>query len=124
MKAIVAALTAGLMILSSAAWAEDFRIATFPKKAGRALIESASDPVKLRRGMQEILPEFKVPARAVLKCRLFDDGIICGALDSIMECPEVIPLEIEGQRNTVEVPVDCVGPDKDGNCECEVAGSK
>ncbi len=103
--------------------AKTFTLATYPNSVGERLIASASKPKLLRREFDKAIPQFKVPAQAVIKCLMGIDGIECGELAYDKQCPGQIEVQIPGQNRPVSLDIECVGPDANGECECEVAGN-
>ena len=66
---------------------------------------------------------FKVPANAVrqVMCNINAEGIRCFESLVALQCPTDVVVQLP-DGGTTRAPVNCTGPDRDGNCECDFAG--
>ena len=83
----------------------------------RGWVRDRSDP-----GAAPPAIAFKVPAERMSRivCHMGPSGLNCYEAPGNLggRCPTAVDVELpDGGQTTV--PVDCTGPDADGNCECE-----
>lgn len=100
-----------------------FTIGKLTKQQRSTLIESASTPKLFQRNVGRAIPQFKLPAYVKIECVISATGIECEPNYNRGTCPKEIEVNIPGQQTPTNLPVDCVGPDANGECECEVAGN-
>ena len=87
-------------------------------------IDSISAKRMDRKGMQTAMPEFKVPAiqQVVVNCEIAMSTMICvEELGEARKCPSEVEIKIPGQNAPAKAAVDCIGPDANGECDCEFA---
>lgn len=62
---------------------------------------------------------FKVPGLASTRilCKLNPTGLKCFEVLEVMRCPEAV--DVDTPSGTTTVPVDCTGPDANGECDCD-----
>lgn len=63
---------------------------------------------------------FQTPANADVRivCRISPAGMECHRELVGIVCPTAVEVQVPGGGSTV-VPVDCTGPNADGNCDCD-----
>ncbi len=77
----------------------------------------------LEIGVDPEVSEFKIPATTKISYRCIPGGmgVICFKIEQVVEksCPTTIPVKWP-DGTYKDVAVNCVGPDAQGNCECEL----
>lgn len=74
--------------------------------------------------LRRFIPYFKVPAQAGSRVRCdFNYGPLTCMLEmGPRQCPTEVEVEVRGSNQRARARVNCLGPDAEGNCECEFAG--
>ena len=92
-------------------------------KLDKAAVKNITDWLKDRESSNStpVPYGFKVPALATTQiiCKLNPEGLRCFESLASLRCPEAVEVQTPG--GTTVVPVNCTGPDSEGNCDCDFA---
>jgi hypothetical protein len=121
---LVTAFAAGLLALSLTANAAEQKpycsgdpvVNKLDKSGAKALADWLKD-----NDGQPAPMSFKVPGLATTRilCKLNAMGLRCFEVLEVMRCPEAV--DVDTPNGTSTVPVDCTGPDANGECDCDFA---
>lgn len=85
------------------------------------VIENLRTWLRARAGYRGSPPQFpfKLPGLTVTNviCNLNANGLHCYENLLTVRCPSTV--EVQTPNGTSTVPVDCTGPDRNGQCDCE-----
>ncbi len=119
---LVTAFAAGLLALSlTAQAAEQDRYCggdAVVNKLDKSSAKALADWLKDDQG-RPAPTSFKTPGLSTtrIRCKLNPNGIKCFEVLEVRRCPDAV--EVDTPSGTTMAPVDCTGPDSNGECDCD-----